>query len=87
LDKAILAALEEQPFTSVRQFAQATHLASSTVYCHLTEKLIYTVRHVRWVPHILLATDKRVRAQLSFQLFGIAGIPDAQVVEQHWNTQ
>jgi hypothetical protein len=46
-DKAILAALEEQPFASVRKSARATHLTSSTVYCHLTEKSGYTVRYLR----------------------------------------
>jgi hypothetical protein len=37
-DKELLAALEEQPFASIRQLAQATHLAHSIVYCHRTEK-------------------------------------------------
>lgn len=68
IDEAILAALEEQPFASVRQLSRATHLASSTVYSHLTQKLGYTVRHLRWVPHILSEADKIVRAQLSCQL-------------------
>jgi hypothetical protein len=68
-DKGILAALERQPFPSVRQLAQTIHLAPSTVYCPLTEKLGYTVQHLRWVPHVLSATGRHIRAQLSFQLF------------------
>jgi hypothetical protein len=67
-NKTILAALEEQPFPLVGQLAQVTYLAPSTFYCHLTEKLGYTVRHFHWVPNILSAADKHVRAQLSFQL-------------------
>jgi hypothetical protein len=67
-DKAILAALEEQPFVSIRQLAPLNHLAPSTVSCHLTDKLGYTVQRVRWVSHILSAADEHVRAQLSCQL-------------------
>jgi hypothetical protein len=67
-DEAILRALEEQPFSSVRQLARATHLASSTVYAHLTQKLGYTVRHLRWVPHKLSDENMRVRMEVSHQL-------------------
>jgi hypothetical protein len=67
-DKAILAALEEHPFASVRKLARAAHLVPSTVYYHLNGKLGYTIRQLRWVTHILSVADKHVRTQLSFQL-------------------
>jgi hypothetical protein len=38
-DQAILAALEERPFASVRQFSRLTHLPSTTVYRSLTQSL------------------------------------------------
>jgi hypothetical protein len=72
-DKAIAVALEEQPFASVRQLARGTYLASSTVYCHLTEKLGSPAQHLHWIPHILSAIDKRVPAQLSFQFLELWG--------------
>jgi hypothetical protein len=72
-DEAILAALEESPFSSIRQFARATHLTPSRVSLHLTQKLGYTVRHLRCVPHTLSAADKLVRARLLMQSMGLLG--------------
>jgi hypothetical protein len=70
-DKAILSALGEQPFASVRQLARATHLPSSTVFYHLTKRLGFTVRHLRWVPHCLSAKDKQIRADVSRELLAL----------------
>jgi hypothetical protein len=70
-DKAILLALEEQPFASVRQLSRATHLPYSSVYRRLTTKLGFTVRHLRWVPHTLSEQDKRKRSEYSLQLLRI----------------
>jgi hypothetical protein len=68
-DEALLLALSEQPFASVRQLARRTSQHPSTVHNHLTHKLGFTVRHFRWVPHLLLEADKHTRAQLSLELF------------------
>jgi hypothetical protein len=38
-DQAILAALEDSPFASVRQLSRPTHLHSTTVYRRLTKSL------------------------------------------------
>jgi hypothetical protein len=43
-DKAILLALSEEPFASVRQLARRTRLHPSTVYDHFTRALGFTVR-------------------------------------------
>jgi hypothetical protein len=77
-DEVIVAALEDQPFRSVRQFTWATHLAVSTAYSHLTQKLEYTVRHLHWVPHTLSAADKLVRAQF-LPNYRITRSPEDQV--------
>jgi hypothetical protein len=69
LDEVILLVLSEEPFASVRQLALTAHLCHSTTYDHLTRKLGFTVRYLRWVPHLLSKTDKHPRAQLSFELF------------------
>jgi hypothetical protein len=46
-DQVILAALEESPFASVRQFSQLTHLPSTTVDRRLTQSLGFVARHLR----------------------------------------
>jgi hypothetical protein len=68
-DEAILLDLSEEPFASVQQLARRTHLHPSTVYDHLTHNLGFTVRYLRWVPHLLSKADKHARAQHSFELF------------------
>jgi hypothetical protein len=45
-DEAILGALEELPFSSVRQLSRAIHLPKTTVYRRLSEKLACTARHL-----------------------------------------
>jgi hypothetical protein len=58
VDETILLALGEEPFTSIRQLARATHSPKTTVYRRLTQKLDFTVRHLRWVPRTLSEGDK-----------------------------
>jgi uncharacterized membrane protein len=48
-DQAILVALEDRPFASVRQLPRLTHLPSTTVYRSLTQSLGFVARHLRWV--------------------------------------
>jgi hypothetical protein len=43
-DQAILAALEDSPFVSVRQLSRLTHLASTTVYRRLAQSLGFVAR-------------------------------------------
>jgi hypothetical protein len=69
LDEAILLGLSQERFASVRQLACTTHFHPSTVYDHLTHKFGSTVRHLRWVPHLLSEADKHTRAQPSFEFF------------------
>jgi hypothetical protein len=53
VDEAILMALAEFPFSSVRELSRRICLLRSTVHPHryLTQSLRFTVRHLRWVPH------------------------------------
>jgi hypothetical protein len=46
-DQAILAAFEDGPFASVRQFSRLTHLPLTTVYRRLTQLLGFVARHLR----------------------------------------
>jgi hypothetical protein len=70
-DTAILLALDEQPFVSVRQLARLTHLPRTTVHRRLTESLEFRVRHLRWMPHILLDSQKVARVTLSRELLRV----------------
>jgi hypothetical protein len=58
VDEAILTALAEFlfpfPFPSVRELSRRICLPRSTVHPHphLTQSLRFTMRHLRWVPHL-----------------------------------
>jgi hypothetical protein len=51
VDEAILTALDEVPFSSVRELSRMICLPKSTVHRHLTQSLRFMVGHLRWVPH------------------------------------
>jgi hypothetical protein len=53
VDEAILTALAEFPFSSVRELSRRHCLPRSTVnrHRHLTQSFRFTERHLRWVPH------------------------------------
>jgi hypothetical protein len=58
VDEAILTALAEFPFSSVRELSRRICLPRSTVDRHLTQSLRFTMRHLRWVPHFLTTEQK-----------------------------
>ena len=68
VDEAILKALADEPFSSVRELARHTCLSRTTVHRHLTCSLGFTVRHLRWVPHRLSDSQKTMRVTLSTEL-------------------
>jgi hypothetical protein len=53
VDHAILEALDQTPFASVRELAKATCIPHTTVWRRLTESLGFVVKHLHWVPHSL----------------------------------
>jgi hypothetical protein len=57
-DEAILLALNERPFTSIRQLARLTHRSRSAAHRYLIWSLGFQVRHLRWVSHRLSNTQK-----------------------------
>jgi hypothetical protein len=57
-DRGILAALEEKPFSSVRELARATHLPATTVYRRLINSHWLGLRHLRWARHPLSDAQK-----------------------------
>jgi hypothetical protein len=62
-DQALLSALVIQPFGSVRDIAGLTCLSCSTVHSHLTRSLRFSVRHLRWIPHVLTREQKLNRVR------------------------
>jgi hypothetical protein len=69
--QALLAALEDSPFASVRQLSRLTHFPSTTVYRCLTQSLGFLAHHLRWVPHALSDAQKGARVNLSRLLLRI----------------
>jgi hypothetical protein len=67
IDEAILSAFEVQPFGSVRDIAPLTRIARSTVHGHFIHLLGSEVRHLRWIPHVLMEQQKRIRVSNSEQ--------------------
>jgi hypothetical protein len=70
-DETIPSALQELPFSSVRQLSRAIHLPVTMVYRRLSEKPGFTARHLRWVPQILSEAQKATRVQCSQSLLTI----------------
>jgi hypothetical protein len=64
IDNTIMDALEEQPFSSIRELDQLTCIPRSTGHRHLTQSLGFVAKHLRWVPHSLTAAQKAQRVTL-----------------------
>jgi hypothetical protein len=77
-NEAILLALTEQPFTSVRQLSRLTHLPSCTIYRRLMQSFGLHMRYLRWVPHRLTTAPKSNRIELSRQLLSMLEIQQAR---------
>jgi hypothetical protein len=67
-DQAILAALEDSPFVSVRQLSRLTHLPSTPVYRRLTQSPGFMARHLRCMPQGLSDAQKGESVNLSRRL-------------------
>jgi hypothetical protein len=60
-NEAILLALTEQLFASIRQLSRLTHVLPTPVDRRLTHSLSFQVGHVRWIPHRLSDSQKSDR--------------------------
>jgi hypothetical protein len=76
VDEAILTALAEFPFpfSSVCELSRMICLPRSTVHRHLTQLFRFTVRHLRWIPHLLTAEQKQIRVQMAIELLHILSV-------------
>jgi hypothetical protein len=68
IDQAILDALEQYPFSFIRELACFTCMPTTTDHRHLAQLLGFGVRHLCRVPHTLRLTQKTERAPLSIEL-------------------
>jgi hypothetical protein len=65
---AILEAVENPPFSSIRELAKLTFIRTTTVYRHLTQSLGFVVKHLHWVPQSLRAPQRVERVVRSKEL-------------------
>jgi hypothetical protein len=71
VDQAILAALEERPFSSVRDLAKRTCILLYTIHWRLTNSISFVVKHLRWIPRRLNEAQLAARVQISSELLRI----------------
>jgi hypothetical protein len=76
VDEAILMALAEFPFPSVRELSRRICLPRFTVHPHrhFTQSLRFTVQHLQWVPHFLTAEQTQIRVQMSIELLQVLSV-------------
>jgi hypothetical protein len=89
VDEAILTDLAEFPFpfSSVRELSRRICLPRSTVHPHLhqnlTQSLRFTVRHLRWVLHLLTAEQKQIRVKMAIKLLQVLWVQSARKWQWH----
>jgi hypothetical protein len=59
IDEAILGALEECPFSSLREVAKRIFIPMSPVQYRLVNSLGYRISHIRWVPHSFSSSQNK----------------------------
>jgi hypothetical protein len=71
IDEAILGALDECLFSSLRQITKRILIQVSMVRYHLVSSLGYRIRNIRWVPHSLSSNQKRARVKMCQDLLQV----------------
>jgi hypothetical protein len=71
IDKAILLALAEDSFASIRRIASKTLIQGTTVYRHLVGLLGMTMKHLPWLPHRLSPQQKGNQIQKAQDLLAV----------------
>jgi hypothetical protein len=74
VDQAILAALADYPFSSVRELSRLTCLPRSTVHRYLTDSLHFRIQHLRWIPHLLNPEQQRIRVNMAGELLRVLSV-------------
>jgi hypothetical protein len=71
VDAAVLKALTDNPFSSVRESSWLTCLPRSTIHRRLTESLGFTVRHLHCISQRPSDNQKTIRVTLSRKLLPV----------------
>jgi hypothetical protein len=71
IDKAILQALDEHPYASLRQIGKRVLVPISTVRHRLVSKMASKLKHCRWVPDRRSEAQKQTRVTPSKRLLGL----------------
>jgi hypothetical protein len=79
VDDTILLVFAEQPFASMRNLSQLTHISRNSVHWGLTTSLGSTVRHLRSVPPVVSDAQKRTRAHISGELQQLLQVQEIRV--------
>jgi hypothetical protein len=85
IDEAILGALEECPFSSLRQIAKRMLIRMSTVQYHLVNSLGYRIRNIRRILHSLVEPKTSVCGDES-RYFVNSPVSQAPRLEMHCGT-
>jgi hypothetical protein len=72
--QAILTALADHLFSSVRELSRLTCLPRSTVHRHLTAPLHFRIQHLRSIPRFLNPEQKRIRVNMASELLRILSV-------------
>jgi hypothetical protein len=78
VDQAIVTALADCPFSSVRELSRLTCLPRSTVHRQLTGSLHFRIQHVRWIPHLLNPEQKWIRVNMAGELLRVLSVQGAR---------
>jgi hypothetical protein len=69
--QAIRTALDEQPFSSMRNIARRMCIPTTAMWSRVTNSIGFTVKHIRRAPDKLNDAQHAVRAQMSNELLAI----------------
>jgi hypothetical protein len=78
VDDAILLAIAEYPFDSVRDLSRLICMARNSVHRRLMTSLDFTVHHLRWVLRVLSDAQKRTQAHMSGKILQLLQIQNAR---------
>jgi hypothetical protein len=78
VDQAILTALADYLFSSVRELSRLTCLPRSTVHRSLTDSLHFRIQHLRWIPQLLNPEQKRIRVNMGGELLRVLSVQGAR---------
>jgi hypothetical protein len=71
IDSKILSLVQESESQSVQSLAQQLNVSLSMVHARLTDVLGFSLRHTRWVPHLLTDELKVTRVATSMKMLEI----------------